>query len=287
MKKLETKKVKVIVDSTSDLPEELARKYDIDIVPVYIQHEDKIYADGIDLTVKDYYSMLRNFEELPTTSAPSPKDFLDRINEAMKNYSTIFITTLSAKLSATFQSARIVAKRIKDKKIHLIDSKFGSGVLTFVSLAIAKLARRGVLEEEIIKKVEEIRDESLLVGYVENLDNLKKSGRISHLRFFIGNILKAKPIIEIRDGILEAVDKAKGKEKAQYRVIKEILSRIKKDKQYDLMITHGDDVEAAEKIMKKLESKIPLGEKIVNYLTPALATHLGIGTIVVSLSPCP
>ena len=287
MKKLETKKVKVIVDSTSDLPEELARKYDIDIVPVYIQHEDKIYADGIDLTVKDYYSMLRNFEELPTTSAPSPKDFLDRINEAMKNYSTIFITTLSAKLSATFQSARIVAKRIKDKKIHLIDSKFGSGVLTFVSLAIAKLARRGVLEEEIIKKVEEIRDESLLVGYVENLDNLKKSGRISHLRFFIGNILKAKPIIEIRDGILEAVDKAKGKEKAQHRVIKEILSRIKKDKQYDLMITHGDDVEAAEKIMKKLESKIPLGEKIVNYLTPALATHLGIGTIVVSLSPSP
>ena len=287
MKKLETKKVKVIVDSTSDLPEELARKYDIDIVPVYIQHEDKIYADGIDLTVKDYYSMLRNFEELPTTSAPSPKDFLDRINEAMKNYSTIFITTLSAKLSATFQSARIVAKRIKDKKIHLIDSKFGSGVLTFVSLAIAKLARRGVPEEEIIKKVEEIRDESLLVGYVENLDNLKKSGRISHLRFFIGNILKAKPIIEIRDGILEAVDKAKGKEKAQHRVIKEILSRIKKDKQYDLMITHGDDVEAAEKIMKKLESKILLGEKIVNYLTPALATHLGIGTIVVSLSPSP
>ena len=284
---MEIKKVKVIVDSTSDLPQELAEKYDIDIVPVYIHYEDKMYADGIDLKVEDYYKMLREFKELPTTSAPSPKDFLDKISEAMKSYSSIFITTLSSKLSATFQSARIVTKRIKDKKIHLIDSKFGSGVLAFVSLAIAKLARRGVPEEEIVKRVEEIRDESLLVGYVENLDNLKKSGRISNLRFFVGNLLKAKPIIELKDGVLVPVDKAAGKEKAQNRVIKEVLSRIKKNKQYDLMITHGDDEEAAAKIMKELETKIPLGEKIINYLTPALATHLGIGTIVVSLSPSP
>ena len=284
---METKKVKVIVDSTSDLPQELAEKYDIDIVPVYIHHDDKMYADGIDLKVEDYYKMLREFKELPTTSAPSPKDFLDKISEVMKSYSIIFIATLSSKLSATFQSARIITKRIKDKQIYLIDSKFSSGVLAFVSLAIAKLARRGVPEEEIVKKAEEIRDESLLVGYVENLDNLKKSGRISNLRFFVGNLLKAKPIIELKDGVLEPVDKAAGKEKAQNRVIKEILSRIKKNKQYDLMITHGDDVEAANRIMKELETKIPLGEKIINYLTPALATHLGIGTIVVSLSPSP
>ena len=284
---LETKKVKVIVDSTADLPQELAEKYDIDIVPVYIHYEDKIYADGIDLKVEDYYKMLREFKELPTTSAPSPKDFLDKISESMKSYSSIFITTLSSKLSATYQSARIVTKRIKDKQIHLIDSKFGSGVLAFISLAIAKLARRGVPEEEIVRKAEEIRDESLLVGYVDNLDNLKKSGRISNLRFFVGNLLKAKPIIELKDGVLEPVDKAAGKEKAQNRVIKEILGRIKKNKQYDLMITHGDDKEAADKIMKELETKIPLGEKIINYLTPALATHLGIGTIVVSLSPSP
>ncbi|MHA1217937.1 MAG: DegV family protein [Candidatus Heimdallarchaeaceae archaeon] len=284
---MEIKKVKVIVDSTCDLPQELAEKFDIDIVPVYIHYEDKMYADGIDLKVEDYYKMLREFKELPTTSAPSPKDFLDKISEAMKSYSTIFITTLSSKLSATFQSARIVTKRIKDKQIHLIDSKFGSGVLAFVSLAIAKLARRGVPEEEIVRKVEEIRDESLLVGYVDNLDNLKKSGRISNLRFFVGNLLKAKPIIELKDGVLEPVDKAAGKEKAQNRVIKEILSRINKNKQYDLMITHGDDKDAADKIMKELETKINLGEKIINYLTPALATHLGIGTIVVSLSPSP
>lgn len=279
--------MKVIVDSTSDLPQELAEKYDIDIVPVYIHHDDKMYADGIDLKVEDYYKMLREFKELPTTSAPSPKDFLDKISEVMKSYSIIFIATLSSKLSATFQSARIITKRIKDKQIYLIDSKFSSGVLAFVSLAIAKLARRGVPEEEIVKKAEEIRDESLLVGYVENLDNLKKSGIISNLRFFVGNLLKAKPIIELKDGVLEPVDKAAGKEKAQTRVIKEILSRIKKNKQYDLMITHGDDVEAANRIMKELETKIPLGEKIINYLTPALATHLGIGTIVVSLSPSP
>ena len=94
---LETKKVKVIVDSTADLPKELAEKYDIDIVPVYIHFEDRMYADGIDLKVEDYYEMLREFKELPTTSAPSPKDFLDKISEAMKNYSSIFVTTSISK----------------------------------------------------------------------------------------------------------------------------------------------------------------------------------------------
>jgi DegV family protein with EDD domain len=287
MKNLKSKSVKIIVDSTSDLPKELVEKYDIEIIPLYIQHENKLYEDGVDLKVEEYYDILREVKKLPTTSAPSPKVFLDKVTEAMKSYTSIFITTLSSKVSATYQSARIVVNRIKDRKIHLIDSKFGSGVLAFVSLAIAKLAKKGISDEEIVKRAEEIRDESVLVGYVENLDNLKKSGRISHLKFFTANLLKAKPIIELKDGLLEPVDKAMGKEKAQLRVIKEILSRIKKDKQYDLMITHGDDEESAIKIMKELETKIPLGEKIINYLTPALATHLGIGTIVVSISPSP
>ncbi len=97
--------------------------------------------------------------------------------------------------------------------------------------------------------------------------------------------MKSKPIIEIQNGRLEGIGKATGKEKAQEKVIEEIIARIPKDKPYDLMITHGDDMESAEKILNELEKKLTLKEKIVNLLTPALALHLGIGTIVVSLSP--
>ena len=205
----------------------------------------------------------------------------------MKSYSSIFITTLSSKLSATFQSAKIIAKRIKDKEIHLFDSKFGSGVLTFITLAAAKLSRKGVPEDELVKKVEEIRDESILLGFVDNLDNLKKSGRISHFKFLVGSMIKSRPIIEIQDGLLQPIGQAIGRENAISKVLSSISERIKKNKKYDVMITHGDDLETAENIMKELENKIPIGEKIINFLTPALAVHLGLGTIVVSLSPSP
>ncbi|MBY9001415.1 MAG: DegV family protein [Candidatus Heimdallarchaeota archaeon] len=279
--------MKVIVDSTCDLPDDLAKKYDIDIVPVYVHHNDEIFADRIDITPTEFYDVLRNADELPKTSAPSPKDFLDKITANMKNSSSIFITTLSSKLSATFQSASIVAKRIKDKKIYLVDSKFGSGVLAFVSLAAAKLSRKGVPDEEIVKRVEKIRDESILLGYVDNLENLKKSGRISHIKYLIGSLIKSKPLLELTDGILQPIGQAKSKEKAINKVISSILDRIKKNQTYDVMITHGDDRETAETILQRLEGKFSIGEKIINYLTPALATHLGIGTIVVSLSPSP
>ncbi|MCG3222768.1 MAG: DegV family protein [Candidatus Heimdallarchaeota archaeon] len=278
-------KVKIIVDSTSDLPDELVKKFDIDIIPVYIHYNNQMYKDRTQMTSNEFYDILRNIDELPTTSAPNPKDFWERVTESLKEYSSVFITTLSSKLSATYQSAGIVVKRIKDKRVHLVDSKYGSGVLAFLSLAAAKLSRKGITGEELVKEVERVRDESILLGYVDNVENLKKSGRISHLKYFVGTLLNAKPIIQIKDGLLDGIGKATGKKKAQEKVVEEILSRIQKDKKYDLMITHGDDAESAEKIMKELEKKLSLGEKIINFLTPALAVHLGIGTIVVSLSP--
>ncbi len=281
------KTMKVIVDSTCDLPEDLVKKYDIDIVPVFVHHEGKSYADRFELTPDSFYDILRNIEELPTTSGATPKDFLESITEALKEYSSVFITTLTSKLSATFQSARVAVKKVKDKPVHLLDSKFGSGALAFLSLAAAKLSRKGVPEEEIIKKVEQIRNESFLVGYVDNLDNLKKSGRISNLKYFIGNLIRSKPILELKEGILEAVGKASGKEKAQKKVINEVIKRTNKKTTYDIMITHGDDEEAAKLIMGKLEKKITFDEKIVNFLTPALGVHLGIGTVVVSVAPSP
>ncbi|MHA1221992.1 MAG: DegV family protein [Candidatus Heimdallarchaeaceae archaeon] len=280
-------KVKVISDSTSDIPEEFLKKYDIGIVPVYIHYKDNIYADGEDITVDEFYRMLRNTKELPKTSGSNPQDFLDRIQESLKNYSSVIITTLSAKLSTTYQSAKLAVKRIKEKKVHLIDSRFGSGVAALLTIGAAKLAQRGLDEDEIVKRVEEIRDQSILLGYVDNIENLKKSGRMSHFKYFVANLLNAKPIIELRDGILQPLTKAKGKIKAQKKVVVEILKRVKKKEKYDLMITHGDDLESAKVIMEELEKKLNLGEKIINYITPALAVHLGIGTIVVSLSPSP
>ena len=98
---------------------ELVKKYDIDIVPVYIQFDDKMYVDRFELKASDFYNVLREVDQLPTTAAPPPKDFWEKITNSVKDYSSIFIITLTSKLSATFQSAKIAASRVKNVKVHL------------------------------------------------------------------------------------------------------------------------------------------------------------------------
>ncbi|MHA1303393.1 MAG: DegV family protein [Candidatus Heimdallarchaeaceae archaeon] len=282
--------MKIILDSSCDIPESYAKKYDIDIVPIYVNIDGKTYLDRYDLTPKEFYQYLReNRDNLPKTSGTSPKEFFDRITANVKEKTSIFVSTISSKLSTTYQSARIAIKRFKDKEIHLVDSLSGSGGLGLLGISAAKLAKKGIPDQEIVARVEEMRDNAILMGYVDDLYNLHKSGRISHMKFFVSNLLRAKPILTIQDGILTPVAKAPGKAKAIKKMIKKILQSANKSKidQYDLMITHADDEETATNILSKLDKKLKLGEKIINFLTPALSIHLGLGTIVVCLVPSP
>lgn len=278
-------KLKIITDSSCDLPDEYLKEYDIDFVPFYVNIAGKSYVDRTELKPKVYYKQLKSIEDLPTTSAPSPKDFFDKVNAVVKDYSTVIITTISSKLSATYQSARVAANRLKEKSVYVFDSLSGSGGVGLLCLAAAKLARKGLKEDNLIKEVERIREETILLGYVDNLENLVKSGRISNFKYLIGRLMKAKPILQVKDGLIQPLSKASGKEKAIKKMLNILYKRVIENVKYDIMITHGDDYETSKDILKQIEKKVELGEKIVNFLTPALATHLGLGTIVVTLSP--
>ncbi len=278
-------KLKIITDSSCDLPDAFLKEYDIDYVPFYVNIAGKSYIDRTELKPEVYYEQLKSIKDLPTTSAPSPKDFFDKVNSVVKDYSTVLITTISSKLSATYQSARVAAKRLREKSVHVFDSLSGSGGVGLLCLAAAKLARQGLKEDNLIKEVERIRKETILLGYVDNLENLVKSGRISNFKYLIGRLMKAKPILQVKDGLIQPLSKASGKEKAIKKMLNILYKRVDEDVKYDIMITHGDDYETSNNILQQIEKKVELGEKIINFLTPALATHLGLGTIVVTLSP--
>ncbi|UJG40770.1 MAG: DegV family protein [Candidatus Heimdallarchaeum aukensis] len=282
--------MKIILDSSCDLPEEYVKKYDIKIAPVSIMMDGKIYRDRFEVTPEEFYTVLREKREnLPTTSGTSPMEFYNCIMECTKSDNSVLIATISSKLSTTWQSANIAIKRFKDKTFHLIDSLSGSGALGLLGLAAGKLYKKGEKEEEIIRKVKDIQKKTVAMGYVDDLYNLQKSGRISQFKYYLSNLLNAKPIMRVKDGFIVPLDKARGKAKAIEKLIKHLFKAIKSinETELDCMITHSDDIETAEYIMNKLDKKLSFNEKIIHYLTPALAVHLGLGTIVVSVAPSP
>jgi len=282
--------VLIILDNSCDLPEEYVKKYDIKIAPVSIIMDGKTYRDRFEVTAEEFYAVLREKREnLPTTSGTSPIEFYNCILDCTKSDNSILVATISSKLSTTWQSANIAIKRFKDKSIHLINSLSGSGALGLLGLAALKLCEKGEKDEEIIRKVNDIQKKTVTMGYVDDLYNLQKSGRISQFKYYLSNILNAKPVMRVKDGFIVPLDKARGKIKAIEKLIRHLFKAIKSINETDLdcMITHSDDLETAEYIMNKLDSKLNFNEKIISFLTPALAVHLGIGTIVVSVAPSP
>ncbi|UJG43492.1 MAG: DegV family protein [Candidatus Heimdallarchaeum endolithica] len=282
--------MKIILDSSCDLPEEYVKKYDIKIAPVSIIMDGKTYRDRFEVTAEEFYAVLREKREnLPTTSGTSPMEFYNCILDCTKSDNSVLVATISSNLSTTWQSANIAIKRFKDKSIHLIDSLSGSGALGLLGLAASKLCEKGEKDEEIIRKVNDIQKKTVTMGYVDDLYNLQKSGRISQFKYYLSNLLNAKPVMRVKDGFIVPLDKARGKIKAIEKLIRHLFKAIKSINETDLdcMITHSDDLETAEYIMNKLDSKLNFNEKIISFLTPALAVHLGIGTIVVSVAPSP
>ncbi|MHA1685023.1 MAG: DegV family protein [Candidatus Heimdallarchaeaceae archaeon] len=274
-----------MMDTTADLPAGYLKKYDIELVPVYVTVDDRSYKDQFEITYEEVYTALRNGNHKLTTSGSSPIDFYEAISRNLDKYDAIFVTTISSKLSSTFQSAQIAVKRIKSEKIYLFDSLGGSGSLGLVGLCVAKLAKKGKTMPEILSVVEKLRKRIIVRGYVDDLTNLQKSGRISKLKYYIAKLTNSKPILALIDGEITGITRAGGKEKAIEKLIHLLQEQLNQEDMYDIFITHAEDKGTAEYILEELSKNSNFEEKIIGYFTPGLALHLGLGTIVVTIAP--
>lgn len=273
------------MDSTADLPAEYLKRYDIELVPVYISVDGQVYKDQVEISYEELYSYLRKDTHKLTTSGAIPKDFYEAITKHLDSYDAIFVSTISSKLSTTFQSANIAVKKLKSDKVVLFDSLSGSAGLGFIGLAAAKLAEKGKKLEDIISAVHTIREQTNLLGYVDDLTNLRRSGRISRLQYYLAKLSSFKPILGVEEGLIVGISRARGKEKAINKMLKLIYKRLNKKQIYDIAITHADADETAQEIMEKVTRRFKFDEKIIGYFTPGLTLHLGLGTVVVTIAP--
>ena len=171
----------IVVDSTADFPEAQERFPNWRMVPLYVRFGDQSYRDYVELGPDEFYARLRTADELPTTSQPTPGDFLAAYEE-LAAHERIYSLHISAKLSGTFESARTAASELGDK-VRMVDTETASAAITMLGLAIQRRLERGTTDEEIAALVERYKDEHRLLFTVDTLEFLAKGGRMRRSRW--------------------------------------------------------------------------------------------------------
>ena len=272
--------IKIIVDSTSDIPKDLVEKYKIRVLPITVDINGIIYKDKVDLYEEEFYSKVKEKDVVPKTAQINPSVFEEAFREELEKGNEVVCMTISSELSGTYNSANIAKDMIESDKIHVIDSRSATMGFGLIAIELAKSIEEGKHIEEILAKAKSLIERQGVIGYVNSLEMLKRGGRISASTAVIGGALGIKPIITILDGKIESIGKARGKKNA----IKQLINEIKEndiDEEVGLYIAYSNIEEGCE---SDLDSMVRNGINIkttISIIGPAVGTHVGEGTFVV------
>ncbi|HHY77617.1 MAG TPA: DegV family protein [Clostridiales bacterium] len=274
-------KIKIITDSTSDLPKGLAEKYDIEVLPLTIYFDENEYRDWIDITPKVFYEMMRNSEKLPTTSQVNPNSFKEKYELYLKEYDYIISLHLSSLASGTYNSAVIARDMVDKDKIKVIDTRnftYGFGQMV---IEAAKMAKDGRSVDEIIDRIEYFIKNVKTLFVVDTLEYLKKGGRLSATKATIGTLLNLKPILTVDDGKIVAIDKARGMKKALKRIVEIMKEQGAELKGQIAKIGHADNLAHLEEFktaIKEVYGDVEMEEFEIGCV---IGVYCGPGTVVI------
>jgi len=276
-------KVRVVTDSAASLSEDMKKKYQISVVPIWIQIGDRSYKDGVEISCEEFYRKLDG-KTLPTTASPAPNDFAQvykRLAQEAKNIISIHVTS---KGSSTCQVASLAAKTVKEADITVYDSRTVSMGVGLLAIEAAKAAMQGFGKKQILARLDFVREKLRVFVAIRTLKYLQKSGRVGKGQAMLASILSIKPVLEVKDGMLKMVDCVRTFSRALNRVL---------DLAFDAVgnvptivaVMHANAKEEAEKFAHKLSQKIKVSQLIIGEVGASLAVHGGPGMIGVVLYP--
>lgn len=275
--------IRIIIDSTSDITQEIIDKYNLIMVPLTVNFEDESYLDKIELSTNEFFDKLVASDKLPTTSQVTPGAFVEVFNEVLENGDEVLGIFLGSELSGTYESAQIAKNMIDDDRIHIIDSRSVClGTFSLVLEAI-ELVNQNKNIDEIVETIEDLKDKVELAVAVDTLKYLEKGGRLSKGQAIAGSILGIKPIITVKDSKVEVVDKVRGKNKT----IKWFDNWIEKN-EFDLtdktvFLYHARGEDRIDTLKEIIETKYKPKNIIIAEVGPVIGTHTGPGVIAVGL----
>lgn len=277
-------KYKIVADSCCDVTGQMKKEMNIEITPLTIELEGKRYVDDESFNVKKYIQDMNESDQSPKTSCPSPADYIDRFNGDEEQY---FVITLSSNLSGSYSSAEI-AKDIfesenRDKKIHVFDSLSAAAGEVLIALKIDYLAKIGKTYEQIIDIVSTYILKMKTLFVLDKLDNLEKSGRMSHVKAKIANVLNIKPVLSSDgNGEIIMINKARGINKALAKMITEIGNTRDNLEEKILVISHCNCIDRAMQVKEKVLQTYNFKEIFIVEMKGISSTYANDGGIVIA-----
>ena len=279
------KEYALVTDSASDISKEFAEKYNINVIPIYIHYDSKEFKDGIDINSNQIYTLQKKKKVIFTSSSPSPHDFALVYEKLLKEYKKIFSIHISSKLSAVITSARIARGLIKaEKRIKIFDSLSGSMGTGFMVLMAAKAILKKYSYDKILFLLNFLRDNIKLYGTIDTLKYLRRSGRVPAIASLMSRILKIKPLLGIKNGVVEIIGIAITRHGSLMEITRRVVRDFKKERWVIVSIIHTLSLRESEKIMKRIQYSLKCVSIMITECTPVIGAHTGPGLIGVIVS---
>jgi len=271
--------LQIVTDGSADMPSSWQEQYQIHVMPLMVRFGERTFVQGVDLTNESFYQMVNEQQVIPKSSLPSPDQVKDFYRSIATRGEKILSIHLSSKLSGTFNAFQLAARELANEyQIYLIDSGAGSAGLGFMCREARRMWQAGIPIEGILTRMESVRNQLAITFTVDSLAFAHMSGRITTLQKALASLLNIKPIIVLRDGLLEMTDKVRTRHRCLDRIIDIVSERVGKQR-VDLAVVHAADPDMAEEIMDKAHKVFNVRDFILTDLSIPVAANLGPGTI--------
>ena len=278
--------IKIVTDSTCYLPQELISKHDIHIVPLSVLFGNRAYREGVDMDAEEFFYRLEANDTFPTTSQPGVEEFLEVWQPLLDAGHKVITVLISGGLSGTVATARSAIRSLPDgDAVTVVDSTSTAMGLGMQALRAAELAEEGRSVSEILTTLERMRKTIQVLFMIDTLEYLHRGGRINAARAWLGTLLRVKPLLALRNGVIEPLEQVRTARRAIARLRDLVIEHLRGDRRPWIAVMHSRSPEAGKKLLAALKPYFPDARYFFSEIGPVLGTHLGPGGV--GLMTCP
>lgn len=271
-------KIKIVTDSTCDINDDLIKKMGITVVPLSISINGENYLDRVNITPKEFIEKMKASAVLPKSSQPPAGEFLKVYDQLGSEGYEVISIHMTGGMSGTVRSAESAAQ-MSSAKVNVVDSRFISRALAFQVLEAAEMAAAGKSVEQILTRLDNVREQTRLFVVVDTLENLVKGGRIGKGKALIGSLLNIKPIASLEGGEYTPVSKARSYSQVVKYLKDQFTEDVKGKKIKGVGLAHAEGLKLAAKLKDAIQEATGYGDIDIDYTTPIISTHTGVGAI--------
>lgn len=274
--------IRIIVDSTCDMPRAVIKQYGIEVLPLHVVVENREYLDGVEITTNEIYDLMRK-GVMPKTAQVGPADTGRRLSELAAQGDDLLYLAFSSKMSGTCGLVWSIMQQLQQqypqRAMCTLDAKGGSFATGLIAMEAAKLAAQGMAFDALVERCKFLIAHVEHVFVISDLNWMVRGGRISKTLGYTANLLNIKPVLDVNDGEMEVIQKVRGLKKSRERVADIVAQRAQNCPCQTIGITHADDLQAAEQMRDMLQQRLPECRFLIEQIGAVLGVHLGIGGV--------